>query len=140
MSGTKKGKPAETKLVGRPKVDIELEQVTQMGMIGCTQEEIAAVLGVTDRTVRRWKEKADFLASLQVGQARGRATLRRLQWKQAEDGNPTMLIWLGKQLLGQRDKVEHALAKEPGQGEGMTVMQALSLYQEIRVTHRKKKP
>jgi hypothetical protein len=29
--------------------------------------------------------------------------LRRLQWKGAEAGNPTMLIWLGKQMLGQRD-------------------------------------
>lgn len=30
-------------------------------------------------------------------------TLRRLQWKAAEGGNATMLIWLGKQLLGQKD-------------------------------------
>jgi hypothetical protein len=30
--------------------------------------------------------------------------LRTWQWKAAEGGNPTMLIWLGKQYLDQRDK------------------------------------
>lgn len=32
----------------------------------------------------------------------GKASLRRTQWKQAEN-NPTMAIWLGKQYLGQKD-------------------------------------
>jgi hypothetical protein len=31
-----------------------------------------------------------------------------MQWKLARSGNATMLIWLGKQWLGQTDKVEHA--------------------------------
>jgi hypothetical protein len=32
--------------------------------------------------------------------------LRRAQWKAAvSDGNPTMLVWLGKQLLGQQDSL-----------------------------------
>jgi hypothetical protein len=38
--------------------------------------------------------------------ASGRATLRRLQWQRANGGSDTMLIWLGKQMLGQKDKVE----------------------------------
>ena len=29
-----------------------------------------------------------------------------LRGREAQTGNPTMLIWLGKQLLGQRDKHE----------------------------------
>ena len=33
-----------------------------------------------------------------------RIKLRVLQRKKAEEGNPTMLIWLGKQDLGQTDK------------------------------------
>jgi hypothetical protein len=36
----------------------------------------------------------------------GRMSLRRKQWKAAEDGNTTMLVWLGKQYLGQSDKSE----------------------------------
>jgi hypothetical protein len=30
-------------------------------------------------------------------------TLRRMQMKLASEGNATMQIWMGKQLLGQRD-------------------------------------
>jgi hypothetical protein len=34
------------------------------------------------------------------------AVLRRTQFKSAEAGNVTMQIWLGKELLGQRDHTE----------------------------------
>ena len=33
-------------------------------------------------------------------------SLRRAQYQKALDGNPTMLIWLGKQILGQRERVD----------------------------------
>ena len=33
--------------------------------------------------------------------------LREKQWEVAMDGNVQMLIWLGKQYLGQRDTPEH---------------------------------
>lgn len=36
----------------------------------------------------------------------GKVSLRRAQWNKALDGNVSMLIWLGKQYLGQSDKVE----------------------------------
>ena len=36
----------------------------------------------------------------------GKASLRRMQGKSAQDGNVTAQIWLGKQMLGQRDKHE----------------------------------
>ncbi len=38
-------------------------------------------------------------------------SLRRHQMKMAEK-NPTMLLWLGKQYLGQRDKFENEEQKE----------------------------
>lgn len=37
-----------------------------------------------------------------VGLGNGRVSLRRAQLKRALAGNPTMLIWLGKQMLGHR--------------------------------------
>ena len=40
----------------------------------------------------------------------GKASLRRRQYKLAEEGNPTMLIWLGKQWLGQSEKKEITIA------------------------------
>lgn len=40
----------------------------------------------------------------------GKRSLRRTQFKAALEGNPQLLIWLGKQYLGQSDKseVEHS--------------------------------
>ena len=48
----------------------------------------------------------NFEALYKKHQGEGKASLRRAQWKAAQDGNPTMLVWLGKQMLGQRDKQE----------------------------------
>jgi len=36
----------------------------------------------------------------------GKASLRRTQWKAATGGNSTMMVWLGKNVLGQTDKQE----------------------------------
>ena len=33
-------------------------------------------------------------------------SVRRMQYRSAEEGNATMLIWLGKQYLDQKDKQE----------------------------------
>jgi hypothetical protein len=74
--------------------------------IGCTQEEIAALLGITRETLRVHTARDRKLQdALEVGSAKGRAALRRFQWKGAEEGNATMLVWLGKQLLGQQDSL-----------------------------------
>ena len=48
----------------------------------------------------------EFQRIVDEARASGRATLRRLQWQRANGGADTMLIWLGKQMLGQKDKVE----------------------------------
>lgn len=46
--------------------------------------------------------------------------LRREQYKAAMGGNTTMLIWLGKQLLGQSDKSEQTVkVDEESPGERM---------------------
>ena len=45
------------------------------------------------------------------GKDKGKMRLRQMQWKAAEGGNVSMLIWLGKQVLGQSDKQELELIK-----------------------------
>ena len=85
--------------MARPKLDIDPEQVMKMAAIGCTNKEIAQVLNISIETLQR-----NFPDLLQKGRANGKAKLRRLQWQKAEEGNPTMLIWLGKQLLEQKEQ------------------------------------
>ena len=43
----------------------------------------------------------------------GKASLRRRQWQAAEAGDKTMLIWLGKNWLGQSDQVSHTHSIPP---------------------------
>ena len=73
--------------------------------IGCTKEEMASLCGVAHSVVfKHLLENPEIQEVIDRGYDMGRTTLRRAQWKGAVvDGNPTMLIWLGKQLLGQRD-------------------------------------
>ena len=94
---------------GRPKKEIDREQFETLCEIQCTQSEICSVLKVTDKTLTRWcnetydKSFSEIYKSLSEG---GKSSLRRWQFKKAQDGSVPMLIWLGKQYLGQRDKTE----------------------------------
>lgn len=93
------------KKAGRRPLDIDPAQVEALARIDCTTPEIAAVVGCSEDTLER-----RFAGNLEKGRREGRASLRRMQYKLAMDGNATMLIWLGKMQLGQRETVrqEHS--------------------------------
>lgn len=86
---------------GRPKFQINYDQVEKLAKIQCTIKEIAAFLGCSEDTLMRDEHFCDLHKK---GLEAGKASLRRYQWKSAEGGNVTAQIWLGKQYLGQRDK------------------------------------
>lgn len=96
--------------MGRPKKNLtkkEWASVDYMCMIHCTGEEIAGVLGMDYDTLNRnCKEQKHCYISEYIKQHQhgGKMSLRRAQWKSAENGNVTMQIWLGKQWLGQKDQ------------------------------------
>lgn len=70
------------------------------------------MLGVGERTIaRRMAEQGEFWQSYKRGYAEVTTGLRRKQLDLALRGNATMLIWLGKQLLGQKDR--HEVAGDP---------------------------
>lgn len=94
---------------GRPRKELDLDQLRNMVRIQCTAEECAGVFECSVDTLdRRLKEEgfAGFADFYKTYGGEGKVSLRRAQWKLAQDGNPTMLIWLGKQMLGQKDKQE----------------------------------
>ena len=89
-------------VAGRPKIEIDYNLVEKLATIMCTQEEIATMFDCSVRTLQRNEE---FCRIYKKGQENGKMSLRRMQWKSAEQGKIPMQIWLGKQYLGQRDKV-----------------------------------
>ena len=91
---------------GRKPVRIDLIEVEKLCSMQCTLQEIADWFGVSVRTIEARKKRPEFAAAMQLGYAKGRICVRRTQMKILENGNATMAIWLGKQMLGQRDMIK----------------------------------
>lgn len=87
--------------MARPLVEVDPKIVEKLASIGCKITEIAIHLGVSTDTLHR-----RFAAELRKGRTNLKMNLRQWQLKSAERGNVAMLIWLGKQLLKQSDKME----------------------------------
>ena len=93
--------------MARPKkYNIDTEQVEKLASFGCTNIEIGSFFGCSPDLLE--KSYSEFLTK---GRDKGKIRLRQLQWKAAEAGSHTMLIWLGKQILNQSDKKELELTK-----------------------------
>lgn len=102
MATKKTGRPE-----GRPPIQFDLDGITALSALNCTLQEVAAFFGVSESSVdHRFTQEPELKAAWEKGRATGKLSLRRKQTELANGGNVTMLIWLGKQLLGQRDKAE----------------------------------
>tara|TARA_Y100000310_G_scaffold46204_1_gene42931 strand:- start:1250 stop:1648 length:399 start_codon:yes stop_codon:yes gene_type:complete len=90
---------AEKKSVGRPLKKIDGDQVEMLSEFGCSSLEISKFFSCDEATVRkRFKDR------IATGREKMKMKLRQLQWKHAELGNTALLIFLGKNYLGQADK------------------------------------
>ena len=87
------------------KKEKNIEEVTikKLASFGLTNKEIAEALGYDDNTLKR-----NFEIFLIKGRANLKERLKRKQISVAMQGNVTMLIWLGKQYLGQAEKIEES--------------------------------
>lgn len=119
VSESGSNEPAPRRKAGRPygstKLKLNedtLQQIRGLARIQCTQNEAAAVLGVHKDTFSDFLHRYEkAMEAWEMGRENGRASLRRNQFKTAET-NPTMQIWLGKQFLGQTDKIEERSSVE----------------------------
>ena len=98
---------------GRPKTIIDQTTFEGLCKIQATKNEICSVFDCDEKTLTRWCKETygeGFSDIYKKKSASGKASLRRMQFKAAEGGNTTMLVWLGKQYLDQSDKtaVEHS--------------------------------
>lgn len=93
----------------RPKIEIDLEQLKKLLALQCTKIECAAFFGITKPTLEARIRDAGFEGFQQfadIYRQPGKISLRRHQWRSVESGHVGMQIWLGKQWLGQTEKVE----------------------------------
>ena len=88
--------------MARPKkYKIDKTQVEKLASYGCTNSEIASFFGCDESLISK-----SYSRNITKGKEKGKIRLRQMQWKSAERGNVSMLIWLGKQVLGQTDRQE----------------------------------
>ena len=119
----------QNKKVWRPKTPINLEELKKLCRLNCTMPEISSYFDIPLRTLEdRYTNDMEVRTAIDKGRNEGKLSLRRKQIQiMDETNNPTMAIWLGKQLLGQRDK--HDVITEDKATNKLT--EALDIIQEM---------
>jgi hypothetical protein len=87
---------------------INKKEFEKLCSLQCTLLEICDWFDVEDDTLNIWCRNTygkTFSEVFKVKRGTGQISLRRTQWQLAQK-NPSMAIFLGKQYLGQTDKVQ----------------------------------
>jgi len=104
--------------MARPRKEVDYSTLDNLCAMQCTGEECASFLNMDYETLNRILKrdgKGGFKEYFALKGGKGKISLRRAQFQLAtEDRNPTMLIWLGKQHLAQKDKQDLNHTSEDG--------------------------
>ena len=91
-------------MITKPKIHIDLKQVESLAANGLTQEQIAAALGISERTLRSRKgEIADFADAIKRGKAKGIALVTNKLMESIKGGNMTGMIFFLKTQAGWKE-------------------------------------
>ena len=111
--------------MGRPKSEIDPQQVKKLAELHCSVSEIGDILGCGRDTIyRRFRDELD------EGRARGKMRLRTMQLKAAQNGSAAMCIWLGKQILNQKD--QHEIVAVDDEEKRLTDEEVDEMLEKIR--------
>lgn len=91
------------------KAEIDWNEVGEYLKAQCSGVEIAEMIGIHENTLyNRCKDDLglEFVAFSQQKKSEGRQSLKKRQYALAMSGDKTMLVWLGKQYLDQKDRSE----------------------------------
>jgi hypothetical protein len=100
----KKGKVLED-----PRIVVDIEILKNLASIGCPDYEIASVLNISAKTLKR--NYADIIEQFKE---KGKASLRKKMWDKAvKKDNTHMQIWLSKNYLGMKDRTQTESIVEP---------------------------
>lgn len=102
--------------MARPQIQINWAEFDKLCNIHCTLIEIAEWFDCSEDTIERAvkREKGMVFAEYYKRKSgRGKISLRRKMFETAQSGNVTMMIWLSKNMLGYRDKIEEIISTPP---------------------------
>ena len=102
MDKIKANKTEKRQGAGRPKIVVDIEILKNLASIGCPDYEIASVLNISAKTLKR--NYADIIEQFKE---KGKASLRKKMWDKAvKKDNTHMQIWLSKNYLGMKDRTQ----------------------------------
>ncbi len=107
---------------GRPRKEIDKREFEKLCALQCTMSEISAWFECDKKTLIAWCERtynAEFSTVFKEKSETGKISLRRRQWQLAEK-SPAMAIFLGKNILGQTDKMEQTV-NDVSEHKGITI-------------------
>ena len=109
MDKNKANKSVKRQGAGRPKIIVDIEILKNLASIGCPDYEIASVLNVSARTLKR-----NYAEIIEQYKEKGKASLRKKMWDKAvKKDNTNMQIWLSKNYLGMKDRTQTETIQEP---------------------------
>ena len=106
---------------GRPRKEIDKDTFEKLCALFCTEDDIADFFECSVDTISRWCQRTyhtTFADIYRKKRAKGKVSLRRMQFESAQKGNATMQIWLGRNYLGQSERQE---AEQQEGGGGITI-------------------
>jgi len=109
MDKIKANKTEKRQGAGRPRIVVDIEILKNLASIGCPDYEIASVLNISAKTLKR--NYADIIEQFKE---KGKASLRKKMWDKAvKKDNTHMQIWLSKNYLGMKDRTQTESIVEP---------------------------
>ena len=108
--------------MGRPRKQIDKTEFEKRSFLQCTKQEFCSWFDTTDKTLERWCKETygmGFSEVFRIKRENGIISLRRTQFQLAEK-SPAMAIFLGKNLLGQTDKMEQTV-NDVSEHKGITI-------------------
>jgi len=102
----KQQNPKAKKPTGRPRIELDPKQAKIFGYFRATYDTMAEQIGCHVDTIRQamQDDKSEFSKAYKKGFSGMKMKLSEAQVKTAiDDRNPTLLVWLGKQYLDQKD-------------------------------------
>jgi hypothetical protein len=111
--------------MARPKVKLDLVELEKLYGMQCTDEEVAAFLGISTRTLARRKGVKKVAETIERAKAKGRVSVRRFLYRQAASGNIAAAIFLAKNILGYRDVLRNEHSGPEGTELQMVVRSVL---------------
>lgn len=124
------------KCMCRKEIPINWKRADELLEAGCLGTEVAAYFGMHpetfyDRVVK--EKKVGFSEYSSKKKSSGEALIREAQFDKAvKKKDNSMLIWLGKQRLGQKDSPSEHIVNEEIMKHYLDVMKQIASFQEER--------